>query len=161
MIMQRRQRQVVRAAIDSGNLLPSARAVLERLGNEGFDAISEELNSGALSPNQEINALRALSLISKEFAPDRKGDLLDHALRLAVSEQLTVRSAAVHMAIWTRQSLRALGKPIPDERIRSAVERALQLGLRDAQVALATGFMRNESPEVDIVELDIVFHTDC
>ena len=153
--MELKQRQALRAAIDSGNLLPAVRAVVERSGDEGFDSIARELNSGTLSPRQEINALRAMSLISRQFAPGRKSELLASALRLATSEDLAVRSAAVHMVIWTRQILRALGASIPEERVRSVVNHALQLGLLDAEEALANRYLRGEPLDVDVVELDV------
>ena len=153
--MDTRQHRAVRVAIDVGTLLPAERGLVESSGDEGFDFVSTELMSRTLSSNQQVNALRALSLISRQFAPHRKPDLLKHALLLCESDDVALRSAAVHMAIWTSYSLEALGTRGPLRPMRAVVRRSLERGLTDSVGALANRFLRHEPPDIDIVELEI------
>ena len=148
---------LIRAAIDVGGLLPNARAALQRMGDEAFIAISGELDQSSLDSSQRVNALRALSLISAstENMPLRKDEVLERALTMSTSDDRVVRSAAVHVGIWTAAMLEDLGRPAPKERMGVVIRKAIRLGLDPAVVKLAQGFLRGEAPPVDIIEIEV------
>jgi hypothetical protein len=153
--VDRRGRHLLRAVIDHGDLLPAASLEFQRLDDEAFEAIQAELDGSQLAPRQQTNALRGLSLLSKEFLPHRKEEVLDRALALATTENREVRSAAVHMAIWTTYILEGLGRPSPRQRAQVVVRQAIDLGLDPEQARLAQGFLRNDPPDIDIIEVTV------
>lgn len=150
--MDPRGRQLVKAAIDVG-VSPWESLEFQRLGDEAFDSILAELDKGQLAPRQQINALRALALLTKEFVPLRWEEVLDRGLPLATSDNIEVRSAAVNAAVWMTFILEGLGRPSPRERVQPVVSQAMNLGLDPEQASLAQGFLRNDPPDINLVEV--------
>ena len=148
--------RLVRAAIDVGRLTPSASFAFERLGDDGFNAITAELGGGHLTSQQQVNALRALALITKEVIPFRKAEVLEQALLMATSHEQEVRSVAIHVAIWTAAMLDGLRKPVPRERMQAVVRQSMQLGLDPPVLTLAQGFLRGDGPPVEVIDVDVV-----
>jgi hypothetical protein len=165
--MDARGMEVVRSVINMSEIdpdepLPGIMLDLERLGDEAFDAIQGELNSGRLAPWQQINALRSLSYLTRQQCLSRKEEVLDQVLRYIESDDRNVRSVATHMAIWStfilerfphramRKENRPGANPSLRERIQHIVRRALGRGLDAEQAELARRFLNNLPPDPDI-----------
>jgi hypothetical protein len=113
---------------------------VERMGDEGFDWIVNELRSGELTTSGTVRALRLLARLTRQFCVRRKGELLDLTMSLAQSPtaQREVRSAAAHIAVMNERIASGLGDPerVYGRRLEQvqaqvveAARRALEFGL--------------------------------
>jgi hypothetical protein len=164
--MDARAMEVIRTVLDvvvfdTEEPLPVVMLELERLGDEAFDIIQDELKSGRLTPKQQINALRSLSHLTRQQCFPREEELFDQILRHTTSDSRAVRSVAVHMAIWstfilerfpqraTREENRPGAKPSLRERVQRVVKKALERGLDPKEAELAQRFLKNLPPDPD------------
>lgn len=123
---------------------------LERAGNDAFNAIRHALTGGMLSPQERVNALRRLSLLTRIQCFERKEEVLEIALEFLRDDNEVVRSGGANMVIGVTQLMERFparfrstkyGGPLLREQMQAAVRVALSKGLDEEQRALALRFL--------------------
>jgi hypothetical protein len=131
-------------------------------GGTGFERILLRESLGEFNAAMKSGAISvdgALSHLTRQACFSRKEEVFDQVLRHVASDSLIVRSAAVHMAIWTtfilerfpqramREENRPGAKPSLRERVQQIVRRALDRGLNAEVTELARRFLSNLPPD--------------
>lgn len=129
---------------------------IEKMGDAAFDWIAREVRHGSLKPEEAIRGLRLMSRLTRQFCVQRKGELLDLTIGLAVNGETdrNVRSAAAQILIVSAQLAKSLADvesafkrssaQVEDEVVMS-LRRAVELGLTPSTQTLANAFFSSSS----------------
>jgi hypothetical protein len=151
--MEQKVIDVVRKALRESDPPGSVLLELEKLGDAAFDEIRQRLRGGGLSSREEVNALRRLSLLTRQACLGRKEEVLELAIERLSSDSRIVRSGAVHMVIATTLILeeyptrasKAENRPgaVPSlrKRVQADVARAVERGIEEREVEFARRFL--------------------
>ena len=131
---------------------------IEKMGDEAFDWLLGEVRGGALTPSENVRALRLLARLTRQFCVLRKGDLLGVTFALAEDPTAVteVRSTAVHIAIMEARIARSLEQAASAYRrsvqdvyaqVSRVVRRALEIGVLPEMEAFGREFL---SANVDL-----------
>lgn len=112
---------------------------VELLGKEALDVLCEKLESGLLSDRQAYRALQGLAYATKHLGYEDHKRELEAALSLVGSQNISLRSRAVHTIISAIDIMKNLQKPtyVPGNdlnHITNAIQEALRLGIHPSSV---------------------------
>jgi hypothetical protein len=126
----------------------------EKRGTEAFDRTTSELRRSTVSEAGIVRGLRALALLTRQFAVERKPDLLEFSLNMMGHASKSVRSAALLTAVVTSTTAGKLGLDlgISWEKMRETIRRTLELGVDPDQDALGRQFLLGNGRLTQTVE---------
>jgi hypothetical protein len=78
---------------------------LRRYGDRAYDAILNQVRGRKLSGAETARALQCLAYLNQDGALERRLELLRIALDLTASDDIILRTKAVHSVVWGSRSL--------------------------------------------------------
>lgn len=141
----------VDAMLTKKQMTPAEMRAVEQLGDDALDHIVGLLEQKAVVAQAKINALRLLSILTREFCASRKVEVFEWALRLCDDSSENVRSTAAHTAIVTHEILARRTEAAQDtqERLRQlidALHKAQMQGLDEQYRDFVKGFLQHSPP---------------